>query len=231
MDVAPQYFNGKPQNIGLHLGDKYGSADVDCDCAEAITAARDLLPETGMIFGRQSKPFSHFFYRSDPPARTEQFHDPLDHKTLIELRGLSSDGYRQMRYVYSNPVSLQFLGGVDARAATAKWVEDYIAFIRACCDDPLQESLRLLRGIAEAFLSLRVDGENICPNVCYDRPFHLFEISFKPRPFRLVVGPGTDRQARRGWQYQVRGERERNHFPRRHHANDGDRRCSIHQLV
>ena len=92
MDLAAQYFNGKPQNIGLHLGDKYGSADVDCDCAEAITAARDLLPETGMIFGRQSKPFSHFFYRSDPPARTEQFHDPLDHKTLIELRGLSSDG-------------------------------------------------------------------------------------------------------------------------------------------
>jgi Bifunctional DNA primase/polymerase, N-terminal len=92
IDAAPEHFNGKPQNIGLHLGDKYGSADVDCDCAEAITAARDLLPETGMIFGRQSKPFSHFFYRSDPPARTEQFHDPLDHKTLIELRGLSSDG-------------------------------------------------------------------------------------------------------------------------------------------
>jgi hypothetical protein len=91
-DAAPQYFNGKSQNIGLHLGDKYGSADVDCDCPEAITAARELLPETGMIFGRQSKPFSHFFYRSDPPVRTTRFHDPLDHKTLIELRGLSSDG-------------------------------------------------------------------------------------------------------------------------------------------
>ena len=46
-DVAPQYFNGKPQNMGLHLGDKYGSADIDCDCPEAITAARELLPETG----------------------------------------------------------------------------------------------------------------------------------------------------------------------------------------
>jgi hypothetical protein len=60
----------RQQNIGVHLGDKYGSADVDCDCPEAITAARELLPETGLIFGRQSKPFSHFFYRSDPPART-----------------------------------------------------------------------------------------------------------------------------------------------------------------
>ncbi|MEJ7605648.1 MAG: hypothetical protein WKF37_05145 [Bryobacteraceae bacterium] len=33
---------------------------MDCDCPEAITAARELLPETGLIFGRQSKPFSHF---------------------------------------------------------------------------------------------------------------------------------------------------------------------------
>jgi P4 family phage/plasmid primase-like protien len=91
-DAAPQYFGDQPQNIGVLLGDKYGSTDVDCDCPEAITAARELLPETGMIFGRQSKPFSHYFYRSDPPVRTQQFHDPLDKATLIELRGLSSDG-------------------------------------------------------------------------------------------------------------------------------------------
>ncbi len=89
---ASEYFNGAPQNIGVLLGDKFGSADVDCDCPEAITAARELLPETGLIFGRQSKPFSHFFYRSDPPARTEQFIDPLDQSTIVELRGLSSGG-------------------------------------------------------------------------------------------------------------------------------------------
>src|SRR5690349_20223978 len=92
IDAAPQYFNGGLQNIGLLLGDKFGSADVDCDCPESIIAARELLPETGLIFGRQSKPFSHYFYRSDPPIRTVRFDDPLDHKTLIELRGLSSDG-------------------------------------------------------------------------------------------------------------------------------------------
>jgi P4 family phage/plasmid primase-like protien len=89
---ACQYFNGASQNIGVLLGDKFGSADVDCDCLEAITAARELLPETGLIFGRQSKPFSHFFYRTDPPARTAQFTDPLDQSTIVELRGLSSDG-------------------------------------------------------------------------------------------------------------------------------------------
>ena len=46
-DVAPQYFNGTQQNIGVHLGDRYGSTDVDCDCPEAISVARALLPATG----------------------------------------------------------------------------------------------------------------------------------------------------------------------------------------
>jgi P4 family phage/plasmid primase-like protien len=92
VEAAPLYFNGAALNIGLLLGDKFGSTDVDCDCPEAITAGRELLPETGLIFGRQSKPFSHYLYRSDPPVRTQQFHDPLSRSMLIELRGLSSDG-------------------------------------------------------------------------------------------------------------------------------------------
>lgn len=70
-ESAPRYFNDQLQNIGVLLGDSYGSTDVDCDCPEAITAARELLPETGLIFGRQSKPFSHHLYRTDPPVRTQ----------------------------------------------------------------------------------------------------------------------------------------------------------------
>jgi Bifunctional DNA primase/polymerase, N-terminal len=92
VETAPAYFGNPALNIGVLLGDKFGSADVDCDCAEAIGAARELLPETGIKFGRQSKPFSHYLYRSDPPVRTQKFLDPIDHATLIELRGLSSDG-------------------------------------------------------------------------------------------------------------------------------------------
>ena len=41
---ASQYFNGASQNIGVLLGDKFGSTDVDCDFSEAITAAREMLP-------------------------------------------------------------------------------------------------------------------------------------------------------------------------------------------
>ena len=77
---------GAPDFIGVLLGEQSGSTDVDCDCPEAITAARGLLPETGLIFGRESQPFSHYLYPSDPPLQTQQFHDPLDHATLIELR-------------------------------------------------------------------------------------------------------------------------------------------------
>lgn len=80
-----------PQNIGLLLGYS-GITDVDCDCPEAIAAARELLPETGLIFGRRSKPFSHYLYRTDSPVRTIQLLDPLDAAMLVELRGLKSDG-------------------------------------------------------------------------------------------------------------------------------------------
>ncbi|HEY7339186.1 MAG TPA: phage/plasmid primase, P4 family [Bryobacteraceae bacterium] len=121
-DVASQYFSGAPQNIGLLLGDKFGSTDVDCDCPEAITAARVLLPETGLIFGRQSKPFSHYFYRSDPPVRTQRFQDPVDQATLIELRGLSSDGTIGLQTIVPPSVheageQIQFEQGFDGTAA------------------------------------------------------------------------------------------------------------------
>src|ERR1700722_6258256 len=65
VETASQFFNGAPQNLGVLLGDNYGSADVDLDCQEAIAAAPLLLPPTGLMFGRQSKPSSHYFYRID----------------------------------------------------------------------------------------------------------------------------------------------------------------------
>ena len=76
------------------LGDRYNSADIDLDCPEALDVASALLPPTGMIFGRKSKPASHWFYRSDPAIKTRQFKDPIGgHDMLVELRGRKkSDG-------------------------------------------------------------------------------------------------------------------------------------------
>lgn len=87
-----RYFINGPINQGLLLGDEFGTTDVDLDCQEAITAAVDLLPDTGMIFGRKSKPRSHYFYRSDPPIRSRRYLDPIDKSCLVELRCQKSDG-------------------------------------------------------------------------------------------------------------------------------------------
>src|ERR1035441_5045172 len=66
------HFNGAQQNIGVLQGDGYGSADVDLDCREALAAWPSFAIETGLVFGRESKPASHWFYRSDTPLKTKK---------------------------------------------------------------------------------------------------------------------------------------------------------------
>src|SRR6266581_547712 len=52
-----------PCNIGIILGEASGGLiDIDLDCSEAIDLAPYILPPTGMIFGRGSKPASHRIY-------------------------------------------------------------------------------------------------------------------------------------------------------------------------
>lgn len=88
----PQYFDSKCQNLGILLGDQLGTADVDCDCAEAIAAAVELAPPTGMSFGRESKKTSHHIYRCQPPVRSRKFLDPINKSTIVELRCQKKDG-------------------------------------------------------------------------------------------------------------------------------------------
>jgi len=68
----PEHFNGKPQNIGVILGID-GLCDIDLDCVEAIRAAEELLPPTGFVFGRDSRPRSHRLYWLDNGVRSQQF--------------------------------------------------------------------------------------------------------------------------------------------------------------
>lgn len=73
------------QNIGIALGDpSNGLVDVDLDCIEAIKIAPKVLPQTGRIHGRPSKPSSHYWYRA-PGSKTEQFKD-LDGSIILEIR-------------------------------------------------------------------------------------------------------------------------------------------------
>jgi len=89
---VPRYFNGEPQNLGVLLGEPYGNADVDLDCNETLRAWPHLGPDTGLIFGRRSKPRSHWMYRADPACRSRKYTDPVNGGTLIELRCLKADG-------------------------------------------------------------------------------------------------------------------------------------------
>jgi hypothetical protein len=77
-------------NIGLRSVD--GLVDVDLDANEAVILAPFFLPKTNAIYGRPSKPSSHWLYNVEtPPERTRALKDlaPISDdnaKTIIELR-------------------------------------------------------------------------------------------------------------------------------------------------
>jgi hypothetical protein len=77
-DLA-QHFNGQPQNLGLLLGEpSAGLVDVDLDCREAVAAAPEFLPSTGLVSGRTGKRRSHYWYIAEPiPKKTQKFRDPI----------------------------------------------------------------------------------------------------------------------------------------------------------
>ena len=83
-----KHFNGADQNVGVQFGEVSGGLrDVDLDCPEAVKLAARLLPPTDAIFGRASKPASHYLYvtpTADAKA-SKQFRD-ADNKVMVELR-------------------------------------------------------------------------------------------------------------------------------------------------
>ena len=80
-DNAEQYFNGKETNIGILLGDSL--IDIDIDDERLLGLAKDILPPSGLVFGRASKPSSHYLYKSDH-QETKKY--TFGNETLIEIR-------------------------------------------------------------------------------------------------------------------------------------------------
>src|SRR5262249_40361574 len=77
-------------NVGVQMGPMSGGlTDVDLDCREAMLVASMLLPESNNVFGRASKPCSHWLYSStlaDKIAKASlQFKD-IDGSMMLELR-------------------------------------------------------------------------------------------------------------------------------------------------
>jgi P4 family phage/plasmid primase-like protien len=86
-DDLPNHFDGRPQNIGVLLGEpSKGLVDIDLDCSEAVALAPTFLPSTDSVFGRASKPASHYLYTVAPVPKTLKYQHPIDGDMLLELR-------------------------------------------------------------------------------------------------------------------------------------------------
>jgi hypothetical protein len=91
-DELPALFGTAPTNIGILNGaPSNGLIDIDLDCPEAVRAAPLFLPETALISGHKSSPYSHYFFRvADPPRKASlKLWDVID-QCLIELRSSHS---------------------------------------------------------------------------------------------------------------------------------------------
>lgn len=75
-------------NIGALTGAASGGfSDVDCDGPFTSEAAAILLPPTGMVMGRDSRPESHWFYWIDGDTTTVKLQHPDTGEMLVEFRG------------------------------------------------------------------------------------------------------------------------------------------------
>ncbi len=80
----PKHFNGKPQNIGILLGNNSnGLTDIDLDSPEAVKIADFFLPETQAVFGRDGKPRSHRLYYCES-GKFEKFNNPFLINSKVE---------------------------------------------------------------------------------------------------------------------------------------------------
>ena len=129
----PRYFNGHPQNIGILLGDPSGGLiDIDLDCPEAVELAPQYLPPTGSIFGRASKPGSHWeYYATGTLPETKQW-KTKEKKMLLEFR--------------STGVQTVFPGSVHPEGESIEWeLDEEPATVPA--DELMAACLRLLAAV------------------------------------------------------------------------------------
>src|SRR5215475_3373660 len=96
-DLNP-YFSGEHQNIAILMGEPDNLSDVDIDSEEAAWAWKEYAIPTGLKWGRQSNPASHWLYYADQAPATVKYLDPVQEKDapgeacMVELRCLTKEG-------------------------------------------------------------------------------------------------------------------------------------------
>ena len=89
----PRHFSAAPSNVSILPGQPSGlKIDVDLDDPMAVLLAPKFLPPTGMKYGRESKPRSHWIYTMKGPIETTKFQrDPtpgeIDERRRAGLTG------------------------------------------------------------------------------------------------------------------------------------------------
>ncbi len=82
--------------VGLITGQEISPGhflhDVDIDWAAGYKIALEFLPKTEFVYGRASKHVSHCFYTLPDALPRITYVDPVDKRTLIEIRGTKEDG-------------------------------------------------------------------------------------------------------------------------------------------
>ncbi|MBP1182161.1 putative DNA primase/helicase [Methylobacterium sp. PvR107] len=81
-------------NVGVLTGAASGGlVDIDLDGPFTVDAGAIILPFTGMVMGRDTRPASHRFYLVEGSTTTVRFPHPVTGKMLVEFRG---DGCQTM---------------------------------------------------------------------------------------------------------------------------------------
>ena len=115
-----QYFNGQPRNVGVLLGEPYNLTDIDLDARESLWAWPEFAPEDPTtVFGRPSKPASHFLYFPDEPLTSIRYQDPITKgdACLLEARSRTTKGELGMQTVFPPSIHpsgerIEFAGGM-----------------------------------------------------------------------------------------------------------------------
>ncbi|AYO81304.1 bifunctional DNA primase/polymerase [Methylobacterium brachiatum] len=116
-------------NVGVLTGAASdGLVDIDLDGPMTIEAGARILPSTGLVTGRCSRPASHWFYRVEGDTGTIRLTHPVSRGMIVELRG---NGCQTMMAGSEHPDGelVRFEDGKDSQPS---WVsrEDLLKAVR-----------------------------------------------------------------------------------------------------
>jgi hypothetical protein len=88
----------------------------------------------------------------------------VDGRNMVLKAGVQTISYQangKVSYVNPDPATIQLLRNLNRGAASAEWVENYVAFVGRSSQDAFEQRLRLLRGVAKTLLRMRRQGRNV----------------------------------------------------------------------